>query len=152
MSLNNTTDTAKTLNADEIARRIPHGTSMSLLDKVNRWDEKQINCSTRSHLRDDNPLLEGALLSSVSLVEYGAQAAAIHASLLQSGMGNTGPAYLAAIKSLELFSETVDGNDELDIEAIAELHNNSGAIYYFSASIKQTIIAQGRLVLVQPSQ
>ncbi|MEE8059379.1 MAG: hypothetical protein V3T17_16315 [Pseudomonadales bacterium] len=153
MQLDTDSAVAKTLDASDIAARIPHGNSMSLLDRVNAWDKEQIVCSTRSHLRNDNPLKEDSLLTSVSLVEYGAQAAAIHASLLQNSMDDTGPAYLGAIKALKLLSEIVpQTDDDLTIEARAEFHNSSGAIYYFTASIMKTVLAKGKLVLVQPSQ
>ena len=140
-----------TLNAREIAARIPHGDSMSLLDRVEDWSPQEIFCSTRSHIKADNPLRENHQLFSVALVEYGAQAAAVHASLLQSGIGNAGPAYLGAVKSLVLGTELVPQTQApLAIHARVELHNDGGAVYCFEASLQDRTLAQGRLVLVQP--
>ncbi len=149
-----TTNNAATnmLKANEIAERIPHGESMSLLDQVCAWDKEQIICTTRSHLRSNNPLKVDGSLSSISLIEYGAQAAAVHASLLQENIGSTRPAYLGAIKSLALLSDTVPQiNDDLSIQAKAELHSLNGAIYFFTASLHKTELVKGRLVLMQPS-
>jgi len=140
-----------TLNAQDIAQRIPHGDSMSLLDSVIAWDQHTIHCQSNSYTRAENPLRESGSLASVTLIEYAAQAAAVHASLLNTGLGNDRPAYLAAVKSLSL--ETADiplQEAPLSIEAKAELHNPGGAVYYFTASINEMILAQGKLILAQP--
>ena len=140
-----------TLNAEEIAARIPHGSSMSLLDQVTDWNPSQIRCTSRSHLQATNPLREKGELYCVALLEYAAQAAAIHANLLQTGMGECTPAFLGATKSLLLSTRLIPPIDaDLIIEAHVELHNTRGAIYHFSASLKDIELAAGKLLLAQP--
>ena len=73
------------LPVDEL---IPHAGSMCLLDTVERWDQDEIVCRASSHDDPDNPLSEDGRLAAVALVEYGAQAAAVHAALAGAGIGD----------------------------------------------------------------
>jgi len=141
------------IQREKIAELIPHGESMSLLDQVTDWDEHHINATTASHHRQDNPMIENGRMDTVVLVEYGAQAAAIHAALQQSGLGEARPAYLGAIKKLSLFTEIVDaGAADLQIQAQCIFSDKSGAIYDISAKTHNSNLMAGRIVLVQPSQ
>lgn len=141
------------INKSEIEKLIPHGHQMCLLDKVLESDEQHIVCSTESHLRDDNPLIEGGQLEAVALVEYGAQAAAIHAALIHSGMGEQKPAYLGAIKTLKLGLINL-GNitSALIVEACCELSNPNGAIYSINVKSADKTVISGRIILIQPDQ
>jgi len=49
------------LSKAEIARLIPHGGPMCLLDGVVRWDASSIRCASRSHRDQDNPMRAGDL-------------------------------------------------------------------------------------------
>lgn len=136
----------------QIAQLIPHGEAMCLLDQVTGWDEYRLSATTASHRREDNPLREKGRLDTVALVEYGAQAAAVHAALQQSGLGEVRPAYLGAIKKLRLFTRDVDTSvAELQIQAQCVLNNDNGAIYDIRASAKGNDLMAGRIVLIQPS-
>jgi len=91
-------------------------------------------------------------MDTVALVEYGAQAAAVHAGLQQSGLGEVRPAYLGAIKKLRLFAPFVDTNmAELQIQAQCILSDSNGAIYDISAKAQENKLMLGRIVLIQPS-
>ncbi len=136
----------------QIASLIPHGEAMCLLDQVTDWDAHHLNAITESHRRADNPLFESERMDTVALVEYGAQAAAIHAALQQSGLGAARPAYLGAIKKLRLYSQYVDtGVAELQIEAQCIFSDNNGAIYDIWARAGGNDLISGRIVLVLPS-
>lgn len=140
------------IQRQQIAGLIPHGEAMCLLDQVTGWDEHHLNATTASHRRADNPLLENERMDTVALVEYGAQAAAIHAALQQSGLGAARPAYLGAIKKLRLFTQYVDaGVAELQIQAQCIFSDNSGAIYDIRACAGGNDLIAGRIVLVLPS-
>ncbi len=139
------------LDQKEIAALIPHGEGMSLLDSVEFWDEKSIRCRTASHNRESNPLRDCTNLDSYLLIEYGAQAAAVHAGLIRSQLGSVSAAYLGAVKSLNLLSDTVPLVDELVVEAKPAVQSEGGAIYCFSVTAGDSLLAEGRLTLVQPA-
>lgn len=54
---------------------------MSLLETIVEWDQSSICCETRSHLAADNPLRYKGRLSTLSGIEYAAQAMALHGGL-----------------------------------------------------------------------
>ena len=138
------------MDAAQIAALIPHGAAMSLLDGVQSWDEKIIECFSSSHLRSTNPLLVEGCLPACMLVEYAAQAAAVHAGLMQTGMGEVRAAYVGAIKSVKFYAEHAPEDEVLTINATAELQSAAGAIYYFMVKSSSRPLAEGRLILVQP--
>ncbi len=136
----------------KIAQLIPHGEAMCLLDQITGWDEHHLNAVTTSHRRMDNPLMENGQMDTVALVEYGAQAAAVHAALRQSGLGAARPAYLGAIKKLRLYSPIVDASlAELQIQAQCIFNDGNGAIYDIRARANENDLMTGRVVLIQPT-
>lgn len=140
------------IDRQAIAQLIPHTGTMCLLDAVQAWDEQSIHCVTGSHRRPDNPFLEPGLpLDAAILIEYGAQAAAVHAALLQQGMAGQGTAYLGAIKNLQLYQPQVDGAIELlTVRARCELNSQEGAIYQIDCGAEDQAIISARVVLVLP--
>lgn len=70
------------MDRNDICGLIPHSGNMCLLDKVMSWDEEKIHCCALSHRDPDNPLRRDGHLSTVNLIEYGAQAMAVHGALL----------------------------------------------------------------------
>lgn len=138
------------LTRREIVDLIPHGESMCMLDEVVSWDNERIHCRSTDFARTSNPLFEKDQLHSVMLIEYAAQAAAVHAALLNSKLGETRPAYLGAVKSVELLESAVDNDTPIDIDAQCLLNNSSGAIYEVLAQQGQLPVMRGRLVLNQP--
>ncbi len=76
--------TSVLLNRSEIAALIPHAGSMCLLEQVLSYSDAQIVCRTQSHLSPSNPLKVEGQLSKMHLIEYGAQAIAIHGGLLEA--------------------------------------------------------------------
>ena len=138
-----------------IERLVPHSGSMCLLDAVLNWDSESIVCSTASHRRDSNPFRESGELQSVILVEYGAQAAAVHAGLVQQGLGrgagHRGTAYIGAVKDLLIRQATVDPAIEtLQIQAQCLLNSNDGAIYRIQCKADEQLLLAARVVLVLP--
>lgn len=82
---------------------------MCLIDKVMSWDNQSIYCETASHKTLDNPLRLHNQLSSVHLIEYSAQAIAVHGGLLAlKHNGTLRQGYLAAIKNAEFNIERLD--------------------------------------------
>ncbi len=139
------------MDRTQIAALIPHGDSMCLLDEVVSWDTAQIHCRSYQLANSANPLLdEHGLLASVLLLEYGAQAAAVHAALLQSNLGEKRPAYIGAVKDVEFYATIADNSLTLDVHAQCLLSSSQGAIYELVAQQANTALVRGRLILSQP--
>ena len=159
------------IRAEEIHALLPHGQSMSMIDEVTQWDDSQITCISKAHLRKNNPLSDGTPSSTIILVEYAAQSAAIHAGLLQEeqlqeGLVQEGllqesqgktlsgsqAAYIGSLKNIEMHQQTIANSVSLiSIKATIELLTSTGAIYDFSAYGDETLLIEGRLLLALPS-
>jgi predicted hotdog family 3-hydroxylacyl-ACP dehydratase len=130
---------------------IPHRGAMCLLDGVQRWNETGIVCISETHHRVDNPLREDDRLRTVALVEYAAQAAAIHARLIGAGIGGKKTAYIGAVKGLKLHAQYVEPSLEtLTYSAECVLQNNGGAIYQVAVESGKQLLIEARVVLVLP--
>ncbi len=66
----------------DIRARLPHAGAMCLLDRVLDWSETSIRCGATSHSKPDHPLADGGRLLGPAAIEYAAQAAALHHSLI----------------------------------------------------------------------
>jgi predicted hotdog family 3-hydroxylacyl-ACP dehydratase len=97
------------IGKDELCGLIPHAGSMCLLESVLDWNAGEIRCSALSHTDPANPLRSSTGFASVHLLEYGAQAMAVHGGLLarESGTGVL-PGYLAALRDVVLQQEFID--------------------------------------------
>ena len=111
---------------------VPHAGLMLLIDRVESWTQEHIITHSYSHQNPDNPLRLAGTLSSLHLIEYGAQTMAIHCGLL-TGKAQTG--FLAAIKGAEFYIDSLDEiESELTIKATAQLQLSKGAVYKFSVN------------------
>jgi len=137
----------KVLNKTQFSHLIPHTGSMSLIDHVKSWTDKQISCTTKSHLAKDNPLRLNNSLSAMNLIEYGAQSMAIHGGLLS---GHCSPGYLAAIRGAHFYIDSLDTiKGVLHIEARVELKIDNGAVYAFSIyDAQQNLLLDARATVI----
>ena len=111
---------------------IPHSGRMLLIDSVESWTQKQIITHSYSHQNPDNPLRLAGELSSLHLIEYGAQTMAIHSGLL-TGKVQTG--FLAAVKGANFYIDNLDEiKSTLIIKATAQLQLSKGAVYEISVN------------------
>ena len=134
------------INRDQICAIIPHGESMCLLDQVVTVDDKKILCLSTHHLEDSNPL-KGEKLGSWTLIEYGAQAAAVHKGMADSDQGapaNT--AYIAQVKNIHITEPWVNAS-ELQIEAVCLISDLSAAAYQINISDSNKLLLSGRITL-----
>ncbi len=140
------------LSANEIADLLPHGNGMSLIREVITCDQESIQCFGRSHNDSDNPLFSGTgNFSSITLVEYAAQGAAIHASLQKSNLGLSRPAFIGALKNIDIIQTHIPASSmKLLVVLNAEHLGANGAIYQFEVSADEALLISGRLTLVQP--
>lgn len=133
---------------------VPHAGSMCLWDTLQSADAQNAHCLTDSHRRSDNPLRRDDRLSAVHLIEYGAQAMAVHGGWLARAAGSAAqPGVLAAVRDLQLAVERLD-----DIDAPLECHaqrlvaNAGGWMYQFTLSAAGRELGRGRasVIPIQP--
>lgn len=135
---------------DEICGLIPHAGLMCLLDKVTQWDETHIVCYSCTHKHIDNPLRNDDILPTSALIEYGAQAMAVHGGLLAKASGQVIRAgYLAALRDVTLEDVDVSSIDTLlCVEATQLMASQGNMIYNFSIKSNEKILASGRATVV----
>ena len=139
------------LQRQQIADLIPHQGNMCLLDTIVRWDDEEIAASAVRHHDPDNPLLREGELRCIVLIEYAAQAAAVHAALTEGSIGEGEAAFIGAVRSLKLHRQLIDRNcRELEFQARCILNDPSGAIYQLTAHSGQELLMESRVVMVLP--
>lgn len=135
---------------DELCSLIPHSFDMCLLDRVESWDDNNIVCYSSSHLLKTNPLRRDESLSSIHLLEYAAQAMAVHGGLhdREQGMQMT-EGYLAALRDVKIeLCELNNLQTKLRIEANKILSQAGNMIYTFSVSAEEIPLVTGRATVV----
>ena len=135
---------------EELCSLIPHSFDMCLLDHVESWDKDNIVCHSNSHLLETNPLRREESLSSVHLLEYAAQAMAVHGGLHDREQGvKMTEGYLAALRDVKINLCDLDKlQTELRIEATKILSQGGNMIYSFAVSTTGTELVSGRATVV----
>jgi predicted hotdog family 3-hydroxylacyl-ACP dehydratase len=134
----------------ELAALIPHAGSMCLLDAVEEWTAEWIRCTSSTHRSAANPLRRGDTLSALHLVEYAAQAMAVHGALL----ANSGPqpGMLGVLRDIRLYVDRIDDlPDSLVITATRRLARSDGLIYDFAVELHgsaKRLLGEGRISIV----
>ena len=90
----------QTLDRIGIARRIPHSGTMCLLDGLRAWDAEAIHCTATGHADADNPLRTASGLLASNLIEYAAQAMALHGGLLAPPDAAPSAGFLASARNV----------------------------------------------------
>jgi predicted hotdog family 3-hydroxylacyl-ACP dehydratase len=134
-----------------IGQLIPHQGSMSLLDRVLRWDGSSIDAVSSTHRACDHPLRSEAQLRAVHLCEYGAQAAALHGGLVARAAGTTAaPGYLVSLREVALACGRIDDLEgELQIRAQLLMQDSGSWQYLFAASHLGRTLATGRVAIIR---
>jgi predicted hotdog family 3-hydroxylacyl-ACP dehydratase len=136
----------ETIGREALARLVPHAHLMCLLERVVSHGEHSIQCVAESHRRADNPLRRDGRLAALHLVEYAAQAMAVHGALTAGG--KVRPGMLAALREIRLhaaFIECVES--ELVIEAIRRYVQPAGSLYEFRVQGDGRVLAEGRIAI-----
>jgi predicted hotdog family 3-hydroxylacyl-ACP dehydratase len=126
---------------------------MCLLDSVESWDDEVIVCRSRSHSDPHNPLRRDGRLSIVHGLEYGAQAIAVHGSLLAQHQGVAPRAgYLAALRDVRFRAISLDDiRTPLDIHSRRLLELDGGVICMFSVDTAGHAVLSARATVVAQS-
>ncbi|MFZ2650646.1 MAG: 3-hydroxylacyl-ACP dehydratase [Burkholderiaceae bacterium] len=150
---------AAALARADIARLIPQQGAMCLLAHVDAWDENMIVCRADNHRDSAHPLRSRSGLLSSCLIEYAAQAMAVHGALrTPTRPGASQPGFLAAARNVELCRHRLDDlppatPDELRIEAHRQAGDARQLLYAFSAFHGGSLLASGRIsVVLAPAQ
>lgn len=140
----------QTLDRAGIARRIPHSGSMCLLDRLENWDAVAIRCSTSSHALADNPLRTASGLLAANLIEYAAQAMALHGGLLSPEGDEPSAGFLASARNVRMSVARFDDvPGELRIDAQRLSGDANQVLYEFSVrDATDRALAEGRAVVV----
>jgi predicted hotdog family 3-hydroxylacyl-ACP dehydratase len=136
------------LGREEIARRIPHAGAMCLLDRVDGWDDVSIRCAATSHRDLAHPLREAAGLEAWAGIEYAAQAAAVHGSLV-AGDGLPRQAVLGRLRDVVSGCARLDEIAcELALEARLLHRDPAGAVYAFDVRGAGRSLLAGQFTLM----
>ena len=136
------------LDHAEIAARLPHAGRMCLLHRVLHRDEHSIRCSAISHRDPDNPLREAGGLATLAGIEYAAQAAAIHGSLLNATKEPRN-GVLAALKNVTTARPWLhDVIQEIVVETTLLHSDPSGGIFSFALFIDTEPVLSGQFTLM----
>lgn len=131
------------------ASLIPQAGAMCLLDEVASWDDRSVVCVSTSHRRSDHPLRRDGTLASLHLIEYAAQAMAVHAALTESDDDTRPPLkVLAGVRDVDLHSESLGEEQQLFVEAERLLAMSDGVLYQFRVRAGDRLLAEGRLTVV----
>ncbi len=136
-----------------LAALVPHAGSMCLLDEVASWNETRVSCRSASHQRPGHPLRRDGFLPAIHLLEYAAQATAVHGALLLGVSGSPASAkYLAAARDFNLYVTSLDDvQADLHIDAERLLTMGNSALYRFHVTADRQLLAEGRLTIVPPA-
>lgn len=122
---------------------------MCLLDSVQHWDALSIRCATASHRAADHPLRRHGRLGAACLLEYAAQAVAVHGALLRTADGRAGGVQrgmLVSARAVDLLVDSIDSIPQ-DLSVLAQrMHaDERAALYDFEVCAGPQLIARGRL-------
>ena len=136
---------------DDIRHLLPHAGAMILIDRVLAHTETEITCSADNHRDLDHPLRHDGTLDSAVLIEYAAQATAIHGTLATIP-GTPRIAFLAAARKLTLARVRLDTlHQPLIIHARRLLASADGVIYNATVRHVDTTLLDGRLTVMFPA-
>ncbi len=142
------------IKRDQLCSLIPHAGGMCLLDAVENWDETSISCVANSHRDPSNPLRRNDQLNAVHLLEYGAQAMAVHGGLLEHMKGNLdAPKLLVALRDAKFQVQRIDTiPGDIIIEASALLNIDDGQIYKFKILSHGQVLCSARATVMRSKE
>ncbi len=130
---------------------VPHAGSMCLLDEVERWDQTSIVCLAHSHRDAGNPLRRDGRLPALHLIEYCAQAMALHRGLVSESEGERAPpGWLVSARDFKFAVERLDQlAGPLTIHARELVYFEGGTQYEVAAEAEGRAIGGGRISVVK---
>ncbi len=142
------------MGRDGIAELIPHSGPMCLLSGLASWDAQQIVCHADNHRDAQHPLRTRSGLLASAVIEYAAQAMALHGALVGRAAGQeVRPGYLASVRATQLNVMTLHDlppaqPDELSIAATRQAGDERQILYAFTVHHAGRVLAEGRAAVV----
>ncbi len=131
------------LDRDAVRKLVPHGEGMVLIDSVSHWTKRDIICRTDTHRGLENPLRCNDCLPALSAVEYGAQAMAIHGTLIAENRVRAG--LLGSLRNLVCHVERLDDvAGPLVVEASLLYGQGDGCVYEFTLRSDADMLVEGQ--------
>ena len=134
-----------------IRAHIPHQGRMCLLDRVLDWDEQHIRCQALMPTLADHPLREDGVLSSLTGIEYAAQAMAVHGALRASGGPVTGPhpGMLISARDVRCHVARLD-NIAMELLVCATCHAADANLlrYTFQLRAEERVLIEGQATVM----
>ena len=121
---------------------------MVLLDAIVSHDDDRIQCRARIDPAADHPLAVNGGLSATALVEYAAQAMAVHGGLKAAPGAPPRPGRLVSLPRLELGLDTIDGVLDVTVEAHCLGGDESGQMYRFRVRHGDQELASGQATIM----
>lgn len=135
----------------DIDARVPHAGDMVLIDEVISHDDSRITCRAETGPLEHHPLGRKGRLPASALAEYGAQAMAVHGSLLAAAEVPPREGRLVALPELELGVPALDEAAELIIHAERIGGSAVGEVYAFRVLCDDAMLARGRATVMFPN-
>ena len=134
----------------DIGELLPHRASARMLERVIEWNEEFIRVATATHRAELNPLRRAGRLAAAHLVEYGAQAMALHGALKSRAEGSLAPsALLVAARDFRASREFIDDlTGDLELVARKLLATPASFQYAFDVFHQGERIAGGRVAAI----
>ena len=134
-----------------IARLVPHGGAMCLLDRALFWDETRILCESARHRGAANPLRRDGMLPAICGLEFAFQAMALHGALRAGEAQGVG--FVSSLREVTLGVERLDDIAAmLRIEAEALVAEPGGFIYRFDISAEGCSLLAGQAAVILPDR
>jgi predicted hotdog family 3-hydroxylacyl-ACP dehydratase len=135
----------------DIECRVPHAGDMVLIQEVISHDESRIVCRADTGPLERHPLGRKGRLPATALAEYGAQAMAVHGSLLGPEGEPPREGRLVALPELELAVAGLDRPARLVIHAERVGGSAVGEVYEFRVLDDSELLARGRATVMFPT-
>lgn len=138
-----------TLDAAAIRVLLPHFGDMCLLQSLERWTPETASCLSTSHQNPAHPLAEGERLGSANLIEYAAQAMALHGALLAGTDNSSGHGILAGVRRVNLLVDdlaNISGPMAITVTLVSG--DSRSALYDFQVTADTETLASGRATVM----
>jgi predicted hotdog family 3-hydroxylacyl-ACP dehydratase len=135
------------LDAAAIARLVPHGGAMCLLDRALAWDASSIRCESVRHRDPAMPLRRDGILPAICGAEFALQAMALHGALTAAAPQPRG--FVSSLRDVALHVARLDDvAGALTIEATSLAAEPGGFIYRFAVSAAGRPLLDGQAAVI----
>jgi len=130
---------------EDALSRMPHSGPMRLIASVIASDSQRVRCLATDHRAPSFPLRLGGVLHGAAMIEIGAQAAAVHASLHALDAAHTG--LVLALGDVVIARDVVESAGRVEAMAERIAGDDAGARYRFEVVDGDGVIVSGELLL-----